>query len=124
MSKNSKQNNFVNLTYGLLKPVFYAYVATVMFLSFMPVQHLGSDSDKINHIAAFTVYTILFSITYKTNKIKTIILAGLTFGIFIEFVQYFLPYRSCDYLDVIADLVGILIGFAITLIAQIKLKNH
>ena len=31
------------------------------------------------------------------------------FGVFIEFVQFFIPYRSADVFDVLADVIGGLI---------------
>ena len=113
MRKFNKKNSIVDYILRNLKLIFYSYIAVTMYLSFAPVSNVGSDSDKVNHILAFIVFAVLFEYVYRLNKIHISIITGLVFGVFIEFVQYFLPYRSCDFFDVLADISGILIGFFI-----------
>ena len=115
MIKFNKNNSIVDYILRNLKLIFYSYIAIIMYLSFAPVSYVGSDSDKVNHILAFIVFAVLFEFTYRLNKILFCVAAGLVFGVFIEFVQYFLPYRSCDFFDVLADISGILIGFFIVI---------
>ncbi len=50
---------------------------------------------------------------YKETKFIFIFIWGLTFGILIEFIQYFVPWRSTEALDVVADAGGLLIGFVV-----------
>ena len=107
-----------NLSY-ILKIIFFVYLIIIMFLSFMPVENIGSSSDKINHIAAFIVFALLFKFSYSRRKIIFVFLSGLSFGIFIELVQYFLPYRSCDFFDVLADLCGLVIGYGMVVTLSI-----
>ena len=45
---------------------------------------------------------------YKVNNLFTMVYVVL-FGVFIEFVQFFIPYRSADVFDVLADVTGGLI---------------
>ncbi len=48
----------------------------------------------------------------KNNWIILIALAGLIFGIAMEFVQkYFIPGRSCEVTDMFADGIGCLMGW-------------
>lgn len=42
----------------------------------------------------------------------------LSYGLFIEFVQSFLPWRAAEFIDVIADLVGILLYFIVVAVSQ------
>lgn len=71
--------------------------------------------DKANHIIAFFVLAFLLDYSYPQNihpqitffKVKMVIL--LAYAIFIEVVQYFLPYRTFSVIDIAADLAGILI---------------
>jgi VanZ family protein len=66
--------------------------------------------DKINHFMAFFTLSLLLNraSSRPMARIRNVI-ALLSFGIFIEYVQSFLPYRDASMLDVLADLCGILL---------------
>ncbi len=103
---SKEYKNFVRI-------IFIAYCTIILYLSFTPQTVEVANSDKLNHFLAFSVYAFLFFLAYSKNFIK-IFLAVLLFGSFIEFVQYFLPYRSCDLLDIIADCIGGITGYIVT----------
>lgn len=75
--------------------------------------------DKLLHVAAFFVFGILVyravsfqkrnSSLYK-NFTKTTILISVGYGLFDELHQYFVPGRLPDPLDVLADIVGVVLG--------------
>ena len=74
--------------------------------------------DKWIHIGMFALLMVLFSYPFlKTQKgIRTIfyviMLLCITYGVSMEFVQkYFIPSRSFDFLDIVADLVGSYVGY-------------
>ena len=75
------------------------------------------QSDKIVHIILFFTLCFLFSFAIKGSDkkyslIAYIAIAGLMYGIAMEFVQkYFIPFRSCDVDDMIADGIGCLIDY-------------
>ncbi len=92
----------------MLKIIFWIYTLVVAFLSFYPVPETPT-SDKLNHFIAFFIYPVLLKLSYKKGYFETIVLS-LLFGIFIEVVQYFLPYRSGEFADLTADFLGILSG--------------
>ncbi len=92
----------------MLKVLFWIYTLLICFLSFYPVPQTPT-SDKLNHFIAFLVFAILLRLTYKTGY-WAVFIYSLLFGIFIEIVQYFLPYRSSELQDVVADLFGTLSG--------------
>ena len=75
------------------------------------------QSDKIVHIILFFTLCFLFSFAIKRSDkkyslIAYIAIAGLVYGIAMEFVQkYFIPFRSCDIDDMIADGIGCLIAY-------------
>jgi VanZ family protein len=79
-------------------------------MSSYPLKGPVLPSDKMDHIAAFIVFSILFYWAFRFEKMYRIILYGIAFGSFIEFIQSFIPYRSADLIDVAADLVGVLTG--------------
>lgn len=72
--------------------------------------------DKVVHIGLFCGLVFLFywpvsktdlSSSTKKSILLKIALAALAYGIIMEFVQkYFIPNRSCDVSDMIADGIG------------------
>lgn len=70
----------------------------------------SSYEDKVNHFMAFFTLSLLLNraSSRPMARIRNVI-ALLLFGIFIEYVQSFLPYRDASALDVVADLGGILV---------------
>ncbi len=88
-----------------------AYLAIISFLAFAPLASTpGTGYDKANHILAFFVLAGLADPAYPGSSPargweKWVSL--LAFGLFIEAVQYFLPYRQFSLLDLAADGIGI-----------------
>jgi VanZ family protein len=76
--------------------------------------------DKIVHMFCYLFLSLIYFIIYDKNKYKMIFLICFGYGIFIELVQYFLPYRSCSLLDVFSNVLGIFIAYG--LIELIKKK--
>lgn len=98
----------------LYRTIFFVYIIIVLILSVIQTPGaLKIGGDKTKHVAAFVMFTLLFFAAYKETKFVFIFLWGLTFGILIEFIQYFVPWRSTELLDVVADVGGILIGFVL-----------
>jgi VanZ family protein len=93
----------------VFKVLFVFYSFFIFVLSVIPRGVEVGNSDKFSHFLAFFVFAVLLKVSYRTSFLKTIILS-LLFGAFIEFVQFFLPYRSCELLDLVADGVGSVLG--------------
>jgi hypothetical protein len=95
--------------------LFFITLFTIFYLSFAPHVDVGPDfdqADKIKHAAAFSVLTLLYMLGFGGGFFKISIRMALI-GVFIEVVQYFLPYRDASILDIMADSVGILAGYSI-----------
>ncbi|WP_457642154.1 VanZ family protein [Persephonella sp.] len=92
----------------LFKFIFVLYAGIILFLSFYPVPETAT-SDKLNHFIAFFIFVILLKYAFKIGYWSSFFYS-LFYGAFIEIVQYFLPYRSAEYGDFSADLLGILCG--------------
>ena len=95
-------------------PAFRAGLAAtllvVSYLAFTPLQHETTQlvSDKLNHLAAFLVLAGLLDFSFPREEFggaKAGVLLG--YGLFIEVVQYFLPFRQFSLLDLAADALGI-----------------
>ena len=87
----------------------------ILYLSLMTVPKSNikiSHLDKLQHILAYVVLTTswLLALAKKRSKI-VIISACFLFGILIEILQETVTnYRTGDYLDIIANSVGVLVG--------------
>ena len=66
-------------------------------------------SDKTLHFIAFSVLAFLLNLAYRMLWWKSILYLFF-YACFIEFSQYFTPNRCAEFLDVIADVIGIGIG--------------
>jgi VanZ family protein len=61
-------------------------------------------NDKLNHILAFYVLALLVDFSFPQDKfVVSKVLALLGFGLLIEVIQYFLPYRTFSLYDLAAD---------------------
>jgi len=95
-------------------------VVTLCFISWQATIRNGisvpvANSDKILHFLAF--YTLAFLLDFSFPKsrfgvLKIIVLIG--YGILIEYVQSFPPYRSAEVVDLLTDVVGITV-YAVTI---------
>jgi len=94
-------------------------VLAIAYLAFVPVQHApGTPSDKLNHFLAFAVLAWLAELGYPGRHLaryRWTLLLG--YGLLIELVQGFLPYRELSPLDLAADAAGILCYGAIVRIS-------
>ncbi len=72
---------------------------------------LVSVSDLINHFVAFVTLYLLFSMGYETFTCKRKAILLILYALSIEIIQYFLPARSAELLDVLVDALGIFVGW-------------
>jgi hypothetical protein len=97
--------------FGLL-----AYLAIISFLAFAPLtSDPGTGNDKANHLLAFVVLAWLADCAYpgrSLNRSWGKWAAILGFGLFIEAVQFFLPYREFSGWDLAVDGGGVLLYVA------------
>lgn len=69
---------------------------------------IDEANDKLNHVLAF--YVLAFLADYSAPKAGFLLYKGLPilgYGLLIEMIQYFLPYREFSVLDLVADGIGI-----------------
>ena len=73
------------------------------------------NSDKVLHAGTFMLLAAWFSGQYRRPSYLRVAAALLVFGLFIEFCQFLVGYRQADWLDMAANTVGIILGFAVAL---------
>lgn len=115
-------------------PVIYLplgiYWAVLLFLTSLPGRDLPNInvSDKIEHLLAFWILAILLKLALvvqdkyiylkKHSSVFTLIIIGV-YAALDELHQLFIPGRSCDILDWLADFSGALIAvIAISLLIK------
>ncbi len=84
-----------------------SYIVAMVPQEMAPV--IGSFGDKTHHILAFIIIGFLLRLTYKINYCYAFFFL-FSYGLFIEFSQFFSINRSAEWKDVVADLLGSLIG--------------
>lgn len=111
---------------GRMRPLRYHYlwlfssvilVGFVLYTTLMPgIAGPVMLNDKMAHALAFGILMAWFSGIFELRFSPRIALALLCFGILIEFLQLQLHYRSAELKDVLADLIGINIGWVLATI--------
>ena len=97
----------------------WTLVAAVIVLSVIPSPPSVDidQSDKLEHLLAYGSLMFWFSQLYPTTRMRLAYAAGfIAMGITLEFVQRQLPYRSFEVLDMVANSIGVLLGWAAALI--------
>jgi VanZ family protein len=95
----------------------YAYAFLVFVISVIPVSVPYSQKipvDKITHFFIYLIFAFLVSNTlvlkhYKHNRLKGFFYS-FSLGLIIEIVQYFLPYRTFEVLDIFSNSLGAFLG--------------
>jgi len=92
---------------------FFTAVAAIEYLATTPLHFkvLENTWDKANHFTAFFVLYGLLKLGFGNLSAIAASALLLLYGVQIEVVQSFLPYREFSLLDVVADSVGIFLGF-------------
>ena len=93
--------------------VLIACVATILWLALSPDPPNPAgmfDLDKVNHVGAFFVLSLLADYSYLArNRLAHKGMTLLGFGLLIEGLQYWVGYRYFEVADLIADGAGILL---------------
>jgi VanZ family protein len=106
--------------------VFAVCLVVVMIAALLPPQIIGSPLgwDKANHAVTFAMLAMLGCGSYSDRKVQVLI-GLLAYGVLIEVLQSFTDYRSAEVLDVVADAVGIAIGWTFTrLLWRVRLASQ
>ncbi|MBZ0157392.1 MAG: VanZ family protein [Alphaproteobacteria bacterium] len=105
---------FIERNQRAFKALFWIALTVISYLAFSPDSNPVSESlgDKISHVLAFTSLGFLIDGAYSGSFLKKGAVL-LSYGFFIEIVQYFLPFREFSLFDIGADSVGIGIYFLV-----------
>ena len=99
---------------NLWRAVLLLLLVTVTWLALSPAPPKAVDTgwDKFNHALAFAslAFVSVWALWSQPRQWGWLVLALLAFGGAIEIGQSYLPPRTADWFDLLADGVGILVG--------------
>jgi len=101
----------------IIKYLFFITIIAIEYLATttQEIQVVQNSWDKANHFVAFMVLYILLSFGYRHIGLVLKVAILFAFAIQIEIVQYFIPGREFSLLDVVADMIGVGIGWVVML---------
>ncbi|WP_163935973.1 VanZ family protein [Paraferrimonas sp. SM1919] len=88
--------------------LIFAFIA-ISYLVFSKPSYPKVDIDhfdKIGHFSAFFALALLTANSFPKLSNFGVLLIMASYACLIEFVQYFLPYRSAEWADFAADMAG------------------
>ena len=96
----------------------WVLVAIIWWLSLTPQPpHVDFESsDKVGHFLAYGGVMFWFCALYRNPRVRLAYAIGLiAMGIAIEYIQRWTGYRSFEVYDMVADALGVLLGWAVAL---------
>ena len=120
----------------ILRILFLLYCTSLILLTIVPINGGASPLndifiikirlDYILHVLIFFPFIPLaiysfFGIHQRKkalNKILPLIILGILFAIISESIQFYLPYRTFNINDIIANTLGVILGLPIILLIK------
>ena len=99
------QNNIITFRLALVATLMVVMHLATTQMNYPVVENMN---DKVNHILAFYVLGFLADFSFPVKRFGlSKVLPVLGYGLLIEVIQYFLPYRSFSLYDLAADAAGL-----------------
>ncbi len=103
----------------LLQASWIVAIVIALFATLLPMAEQAprfAHADKLFHCACFLLLGALAVLSQRQPRaVRYAALAMVGLGIAIELVQWFLPWRSFEWLDIMADGVGVALGYALAI---------
>lgn len=101
-------------TERVIRGLFAVTALGVMVLSLLPLEAEAPSLgwDKANHLAAFALLALLGCRAY-TARTMAVLFGLLAYGGLIEVLQSFTEYRMAEWGDLLADALGLPLGWAV-----------
>ena len=103
---------------SIFRGALFLALAIILVMATSTADHSAATgiNDKAGHILAFVLLGLLAQQAYPESRDSWKLYGWLlAYGLGIELIQYFLPYRSFSLLDLAADAAGLFIAFALML---------
>ena len=108
---------------------FYVlYVFIITYLSLTPIEHKIPENiwdwDKASHFTAYLLLAIFVKKVHIRFSYLTSVITCFSYSFAIECIQYFIPNRQFDVLDMLANLLGTVLGTMIYYLISEKCFNN
>jgi VanZ family protein len=104
----------------------WGWVAAIIWLSLTPSPPKVDfqQSDKLGHFLAYGSLMLWFCLLYAASKTRIAYAVGfVAMGVGLEFIQGMLGYRTYEVFDMLANTIGVLLGWAAAmLMPRIRLR--
>ncbi len=94
---------------------YVIYVLIITYYSLTPIENIISDNlwDKASHFFTYLILVILIKNVHIRLSYLTCILICCNYSVITECIQYYIPDRQLDVFDMLANLLGTLLGVII-----------
>jgi VanZ family protein len=92
---------------------FYViYVLIITYFSLTLIEHKGPLIiwDKASHFTAYLLLVMFVKKVHIRFSYLTCVITCFSYSFIIECIQYFIPDRQFDVLDMLANLLGVILG--------------
>lgn len=80
-------------------------------------------NDKFGHLLAYCVLVVNAGLLVSKSKWFFVAILAFAFSALLEYLQGFVPGRSVDWKDVIANACGVIIGWVVLLLFKEKILS-
>jgi VanZ family protein len=107
---------------------FYVlYVLIITYLSLTPIEHKIPENiwdwDKASHFTAYLLLAMFVKKVHIKFSYLTCVITCFSYSFAIECIQYFIPNRQFELLDMLANLLGAVLGVIIYYLIREKCFN-
>ena len=99
---------------------FIAVLAVILFsgLNPEPVPQMFDQQDKLHHLLGFAALMFTLRLGFPKGRFVWLLLTSLAAALLIELVQSALPNRTASMGDMLANTLGVFVGWAAWQLAQ------
>ncbi len=101
----------------LIIGIYVLYVLIITYLSLTPTEHKVLENlnlwDKASHFIAYMILFIIVKKVHTKSNYLTCAIICFVYSFILECIQYFVPNRYFDVLDMLANALGMVLGMAI-----------
>ncbi len=99
----------------------WTWVAAIVWLSLTPAPPKldFAHGDKLGHFGSYGALMFLFCMAYQNRSARLLHAAGFVLmGVALEFIQGWTGYRTYDPFDMLANTIGVALGWAAFLLSE------
>jgi len=100
----------------LIIGIYVLYVLIITYLSLTPIEHKVVSErlwDKASHFLAYLILFIIVKKVHTKSSYLTCAIICFVYSFILECIQYFIPNRYFDVLDMLANALGTALGVVI-----------